>query len=95
MKIKTDNKTRLLLNWEDLTPSEQGEFDWFSPEDSQGDFVRYRGLVYLLDEFLIVENENLKEKGWQGFEPSSAFSATLVKYSEHDNDYVIMGTVCY
>jgi len=92
MKIKTDNKTRLLMSWNELTKKEQSDFDWFNPEEMKGDFVRYKGAIHCLDEFLLCGDE-LQALGWQGIEGQSAFHAVVMKYSEYDNDYVIMGSI--
>lgn len=92
MKIKTDNKPHLLMNWDELADNEQSDFDWFDPEQMHGDFVKYKGIIYCLEEFLSCSGE-LKDLGWQGIEGQSAFHAVVMKYDESDNDYVIMGSI--
>lgn len=89
MKIITNNVPRNIIYWYELTPEEQKEFDWINPEYPP-DFVRYRGSVYALSEFMRVPPQEKDLKGWDGYSGDSFFSGKLVKYTS-DGDQVIMG----
>jgi hypothetical protein len=93
MKIKTNNQSRQLINFEDLTEKEKLDFDWVGFEFGQVDFVRYKGLVFCLEEFCLCSDNELSARGWQGIEGQSAFHAVVVKYDQYDRDYVVMGSV--
>lgn len=84
--IKTNNVPRDLLDWDTLTPKERQEFDWLDTDDARQEayFVRYRGWVYCLDQFM-----SGGPKGWDGHHSDSAFSAVLIRYA--GKDQVIMG----
>jgi hypothetical protein len=86
MKIKTNNVPRLLLDFDQLTDDEREDLNWFEPVNG-GDFVRYRGTVYRVDEFTVAP-EYLKP--WEGMQSETYFSGVLVRYT--DRDHVVMGT---
>ena len=92
IKIKTNNVPRAILNWFDLSKKEQKEFDWMEEADKESaSFVRYKGWVYSLSEFMRVENDH-NLKGWDGYSSNSFFSGILVKFIKDDYDHVIVGT---
>ena len=88
--IITDNKPRNLLTWEELTTKEQQKFDddyadgpnW----DDDYEFVRYKGEVYCLSDFVIVPSVT----NWDGVITDTFFSGILVKFTP-DAEAVIMG----
>ena len=96
MKIKTNNTPRLLLSGYELTDREREEFDYMSGEDiASANFVRYKGHVWDVAEFMRVESGgDLDQKGFDGYETTSAFTATVIRITE-DSDRVIMGSVYY
>jgi len=75
MKIVTNNQPRQLLDWDNLTPKEQKELDYFDPSEDSGNFFRYKGQVYDLGEFMRVDSL----PGWDGASAQSAFHGVLVK----------------
>jgi len=90
MDIITNNHKRPIIYWYDLTESERTDFDWVNEEDGES-FVRYRGEVYALSEFMQTSLE-----GWTGAHGDSFFSAVLLRYpacDEFGDDYdsVVMG----
>ena len=85
LEIITNNQPRPLLTPADLTESELAEFDY----EYSGDFVRYKGEVYDLGEFMMTGSE-LSEDGWVGIYTETFFSALLVKFAEN-SDEVVMG----
>ena len=90
MKIITNNKPRHVLTWYDLTPREQSEFVGYLDDDdkqSSADFVRYRGWVYDLGEFMRAPDDL---KPFHGYTSDSAFSGVLCRFVGH-GDSVIMG----
>ena len=90
IKIITNNKPRQLIYGYELTDKQKQDFDYIADIDSH-DFVRYKGNVYDLSEFVRIEN-NDRLKDWDGYSSDSYFSGTLVKYI--DSDTVIMGWYC-
>jgi hypothetical protein len=92
LTIHTNNVPRNTLNWFELTPKEQKEFDYLDTEDRQMDasFLRYKGQIYDLGEFIRVSEpmkSNCQFKGvekWDGYSSDSFFSGILIKYV---NDY--------
>lgn len=91
LTIKCNWQWRLCLNWDQLTPKEQKEFDYLSEDDRQGrDFVRYRGWVYDLGEFMRA-NSAFGEM-WDGYRDDSFFSGVLIRYNPEDSDRVMLAT---
>jgi hypothetical protein len=95
MQIKTNNHVRLILDWDQLTKKEQKEFDWMDEEDKIGaDFVRYKGNVYYINDFMRCPPGVEEFKGWDGYEADSYFSAVLVKWPDKfDMDRVVMARI--
>lgn len=86
MKIVTNHQPRLLLDWNQLTPKEQAEFD--NDEDREEmSYIRYRGRVYCTNEFMYL----LGHAPWEGSHSDSFFSAVLIRFMPEDPDSVIMG----
>lgn len=91
LKVVTNNRPRLLLDWDQLTPREQREFDYLTDEDRfDRDFVRYRGVAYDLGEF---ETPGDSLKPWDGVKHDSFFSGVVVRWDGEDRDRVVMGTI--
>jgi hypothetical protein len=88
MKIITNNRPRPLLYGCELTPEEAAEFDYMSPDDlAAADFVRYKGRLYDVGEFLRAP-ESLP--GWDGHMPNSYFSGTVIRL-DAAGDYAVIG----
>jgi hypothetical protein len=98
VEVRTNNRPRLLLDYDQLTPKEQAQFDYLSEEDRVGrDFIRYRGVAYDLGEFQYVAPESPLHKGmWEGQSADGFSSGVLFKYLRYgnnvDKDHVIMAT---
>lgn len=75
LEIRTNNVPRFTLDWWDLTPKEQAEFDYI--KDGEGTFFRYKGWTYDLGEFMRCTSDELK--GWDGYVSDTFFSGVLVK----------------
>ena len=88
ISIQTNNQERPVLNWHDLTPKQQSEFDYDSAaEESQ--FVIYKNWPYDVAEFMAVRH-NDELSAWDGYSSDSFFSGVLIKFAP-DCDTVIMG----
>ena len=89
MKIICNNKPRHVLTWYDLTDFEQSNFDYLDSDDAQANasFVRYRGWVYDLGEFMRTPDDL---KPFDGYASDSFFSGVLCRFVD-DGDSVIMG----
>lgn len=98
MKIKTNNVPRHLVYGYELTEKEAADFDYLSPgELSVHEFVRYKGQVYDLGEFVRIDKTVVphpQREGWQhwhGYSSDSFFSGVLVRFSD-DGESVVLAT---
>jgi hypothetical protein len=95
LRIKTNNVPHDILNWYDLTPKEQKEFDYIQEEDRDGSqFVRYRKWVYDLHDVERINDYAQHEplfKKWHGIISDSFFSGVVFRYVE-DFERVVCGT---
>ena len=91
--VKTCRRPYWFLNWGDLTPKEQTKFDWLDTEDARwaASFIRYRGWVYSMDQFMRIARGMDGLAQWDGYHSDSAFSGVVIKLSG-DGDSAIMGT---
>jgi hypothetical protein len=90
MTVKTNLVPRNMLYWDELSDKEKAEFDYMDKEDQEtGNFVRYRGWVYDVGEFM---RYGVEHKGiiWAGCEGDSYFSGTLIHLCKDNQDQVIM-----
>lgn len=86
MQIITNNHPRDLLQWEELTPREQREFDWMNEAlQQEAQFWRYKGSVYTDQDFMRTDM-----RPWDGILADSAFSAILVRFI-NNGERVICG----
>ena len=107
MQIKTNNQARPVLYSYELTEKERQEFDYIEDIDNSdccASFVRYKGHVYDLGEFVrLVERskqvgfEHGCEHGspllkWHGIMTESYFSGLLVRYADEYCETVIVGS---
>ena len=83
MKIITNNVPRNMTYGYELTDKQKQDFDYLDDIDSH-DFVKYKGMVFDVSEFMITELE-----GWDGVSGGSYFHGYLIKIV--DSDTVIMG----
>lgn len=93
--IKTNHQFRETITWDDLTAKEQKEFDYLDSDDERmcATFVRYRGNVYDLGEFMRVDEHNpFHTLGWHGYTSDTFFSGVLVKFDRHDMERVLVAT---
>lgn len=83
MQIVTNNKPRPVLSWWELSERQRAfvkkEHDWLFEKDDQRyedeRYIPFKGWVYLLSEFMIIEGI----KDWEATAPDSAFSGVLIK----------------
>lgn len=89
--IRTNNKPRSIIYGYELTTKEKQDFDYLDDIELSS-FVRYKGQVYNLGEFLIItKNMPFYDKGWQGYSSDSFFSGLVIKYCPTDSEAVIVG----
>ena len=84
MKIITNNVPRNMIYGYELTDKQKQDFDYIDDIDSH-DFVKYKGMVFDVSEFMITDLE-----GWDGVSGQSYFNGYLIKVV--DSDSVIMGS---
>ena len=87
ISIISNNQERPVIDWHDLTPKQQSEFNYDSAEESQ--FVIYKNWPYDVAEFMAVRH-NDELSAWHGYSGDSFFSGVLIKFAP-DCDTVIMG----
>jgi hypothetical protein len=87
--IRTNNQSRELLTFNDLTPKEQDEFHSYVSEEDHNSpsFFRYRGDVFYLGNFM---RTSALDK-WDGVEHFTMSSGVCCKYAD-DGQQVIVGT---
>lgn len=98
MKIKTNNAPRRLVYGYELTKKEAAEFDYLSPDEiNEREFVRYKGHVYDMGEFMRIDKTvapHPQRDGWErfhGYASDSFFSGVLVRFLD-DGESVVMAT---
>lgn len=98
MKIKTNNIPRHLVYGYELTKKESAEFDYLSPEElNEREFVRYKGQVYDMGEFMRIDKTMAPHtqrdggENWHGYSSDSFFSGVLVRVS-NDGESVVMAS---
>lgn len=98
MKIKTNNVPRHLVYVHELTEKELADFDYLSPDEINGrEFVRYKGQVYDMGEFMRIDKAIAPHpqregwEGWHGYSADSFFSGVLVRFPD-DGQSVVMAT---
>lgn len=90
MEIKSNYHWRLFLYGHELTEKERKELDYMSSDAiDSGIFLRYRGLVYTLDQFLRAD----AFPGWEGLHSDTYFSGILIRLSSDGEMYQI--ATCY
>ena len=87
ISIISNNQERPVIDWHDLTPKQQSEFNYDSAEESQ--FVIYKNWPYDVAEFMAVRH-NDELSAWHGYSSDSFFSGVLIKFAP-DCETVIMG----
>ena len=92
MPIITNNKPRFIIYGFELAENERKDFDYYDKQElDNATFVKYRGNIYDIGEFMRVE-ENSDLLPWQGHSSQSAFHAILIKFTD-DDEKVIIGTL--
>lgn len=101
-----ENTVKVYCNWQwrtpiygyELTTKERKEFDYISDDDiGSHDFLRYRGNVYDLSEFMRIDtmckdpNRPSFMQNWHGYTSDSFFSGVLIKWNK-ECDQVMIAT---
>jgi hypothetical protein len=84
IQIITNNQWRPLLYLSDLSESEQAQaasdYDWMAEIDVYG-WIKYRGMIFHLSDFLRLENNHPFPKQWHGYNSTSFFDGYLIELS--------------
>jgi hypothetical protein len=94
LTIRTSHQSRPVLQWHDLSARERREFDYLDTDDARScaEFVRYRGVVYDLAEFMAASKDGPEEfRAWDGYRSDSFFSGILIRYVD-DAERVVCAT---
>lgn len=86
--ICTNRQPREVLDFCELTPAEQCDFDYRGANDGAA-FTRYRGTTYDLSDFPRAPADLT---GWDGALSDSFFSAIVCRFVD-GGERVVMGTV--
>jgi len=87
--VITNNQPRELLFYSELTDKEQEKVE--RGIDSTDDYVRYKGEVYHLNDFMVAPTLIQSEKHkWDGIITDTFFSGILMRFSP-DGEHVVMG----
>ena len=90
MNIKTDHKWKNFLYGYELTEREKVEFDYLTTDEIDlGSFIRYKGRVYDMGEFMRVSDGMEDLLGWHGYSSDSFFSGIVIKVSGDGEQYMI------
>ena len=89
IKIITNNVPRNLLSWYELTDTEKSEFDYC---DDESDFVRYRGELIPICDFMRAPV--LFPGNWDGYRQDSYFSAVVIRYEKIDDVIYYDSVIC-
>jgi len=94
IKITTNNRERQFINYQDLTKSEQSDFDYQDKEEQDDmDYFRYRGHAYCVDQFMIIKNHPDKDfSSYDGYMSDSMFSGVLIRLDLDDSNYYQIAT---
>jgi hypothetical protein len=86
MQIITNNQPRPLLDWYELTPAQQADFDYEGADE--GSYFMYRGQVHALADFPAFDSAWVAPleadspfKGWDAASHCTWSSGTLIKYT--------------
>jgi hypothetical protein len=96
LTIRTNNVPRDIIEAWELSAEERAEFDyidWPAVDDGResASFVRYRGELIDLGEFMAWDNPMSPTRGdWDGFRSDSFFSGLVVRYCD-DHERVVIG----
>ena len=102
--VTTNHRPRPVLGGFELTAKERADFDYLGTDDdikAHSSFVRYRGVVYDLAEFLIFPTKDTTRDGWDGHNGGDSwFSAVYMKYLRDDSgdidpEQVVMATATW
>jgi hypothetical protein len=90
MRVTTNRIPRPIILGYELSDKEKAEFDYIKDDELDcAAFVRYKGYVYDLGNFMRYNHEH-NGIMWHGAAGDSYFSGTLLHICE-DSDFVIMG----
>ena len=93
MQVITNNHWRNLTYGYELSNRERADFDYIDPEEfDTHDFIRYRGQVLDLSNFMRVESHGYLAADWDGILADSFFSGIVVKLGD-DCSQVKVGLV--
>jgi len=96
MKIITNYRPREVIDPWELTKDERAEFDYYDwdafdrGEGSAGEYVRYKGELLDLNEFVTTLSLTNILTEWDGYRSDSWYSGLVVRYLP-DYEYVIVG----
>lgn len=92
LKVTCNNVPRNITYGYELSEKERKEFDYIEAEHFDGhSFVRYRGELYDLSDFMRCGPGELHDTGWVGYASDSFFSGIVVKYVDNF-ERVVIGT---
>ena len=92
MIIKTDHKWKDFLYSYQLTEKEILELDHLTRDEIDSrSFIRYKGQIYHMGDFMRVPDGVEGLLGWHGYSSDSFFSGIVIKVSDDGDQYMIGG----
>lgn len=89
MKIKCNNIPRQFIYGYELSSKQRQDFDYIPDDEIMlHEFIKYKGNVYDVSEFLRVDSQELN--GWHGYASDSFFSGVLIRIV--DSEHCIMAS---
>lgn len=84
-KVTTNNHSRDVILWDQLTADEQKDFDY--PEAAENSYFRFRGDVWSMGDFMAVSIDSTTAtsaqlKDWDGVFGQSYFDAIVIRYAK-------------
>lgn len=92
LKIITNNVPRDLIEYHELTPEEQTQFDYIDPTtEYYYFFFRYKGELYDVGDCEVADfaYANHPFKDWSGYFSETFFSGVLFRFERHMESVVV------
>lgn len=93
--IRTNNKPRETVLGYELTKKQKAAFDYINADSIDShEFIKYKGRVYDLGDFVRLPNEDSPFSGWVAISPDSFFSGVLIRFVNDCEQVIIASYTC-
>jgi len=92
--IKTNNHWYEFKTWDQLTKSQQANFDYLTESEQQEqEYIVYKNWPYVLGDFMNMGRSDAglpdEFEAWHGYHSDSFFSGVLIRVHEYGDAYQI------